>query len=122
MKSNFTAFVRKETLHILRDRRTMLIVLLIPVVLMVLFGFAISTEVNEVRIAVVATDRTDGVREAVERIVRNDSFTFCGYITQERIDPMLRTAVPMPLLSSPRTTTASGCRLPPAHRNNPLSS
>ena len=34
MKSNFPAFVRKETLHILRDRRTMLIVLLIPVVLL----------------------------------------------------------------------------------------
>ena len=40
----FFSFVRKETLHILRDRRTMLIVLLMPVVQLLLFGFAISVE------------------------------------------------------------------------------
>ena len=60
MKHNFASFVKKETLHILRDKRTMLIVMLIPVVLMVLFGFAISTEVNNVNVAVVAPNRTDG--------------------------------------------------------------
>ena len=119
MKSNFPAFVRKETLHILRDRRTMLIVLLIPVVLMVLFGFAISTEVNEVRIAVVASDRTDGVREAVERIARNDSFAFCGYIPQERIEEMLRTgrvdavAVFAPDYDRRRQLAAAGTPQPP---------
>ena len=37
---------RKECIHILRDPRTMLIVLLMPVVLMMLFGFAISTEIK----------------------------------------------------------------------------
>ena len=54
MKNNFLSFVKKESLHILRDRRTMLIVVLIPVVLMVLFGFAISTEVNDIKVAAVA--------------------------------------------------------------------
>ena len=119
MKSNFPAFVRQGTLHILRERRTMLIVLLIPVVLMVLFGFAISTEVNEVRIAVVASDRTDGVREAVERIARNDSFAFCGYIPQERIEEMLRTgrvdavAVFAPDYDRRRQPAAAGTPQPP---------
>lgn len=91
MKSNFTAFVRKETLHILRDKRTMLIVLLIPIVLMILFGFAISTEVNNIRIAVVVPERTDGVQDAVERIARNGYFSFSGYIGEDRIDEVLRT-------------------------------
>lgn len=91
MKNQFLSFVKKESLHILRDRRTMLIVVLIPVVLMVLFGFAISTEVNNIRVAAVAPDRTDGVRDAVERLSRNDYFTFCGYIDGTRIDAALRT-------------------------------
>lgn len=91
MKSQFLSFVKKESLHILRDKRTMLIVILIPVVLMVLFGFAISTEVNDIRIAAVAPDRTDGVKDAVERLARNDYFTFCGYIGNDRIDAVLRT-------------------------------
>lgn len=119
MKSNFKAFVRKETLHILRDRRTMLIVLLIPVVLMVLFGFAISTEVNEVRIAVVAPERSDGVREAVERIACNDNFAFGGYITESRIEEMLRTgrvdavAVFAPDYDRRRLQAAAGTPQPP---------
>lgn len=90
MRNNFLSFVKKESLHILRDRRTMLIVVLIPIVLMVLFGFAISTEVNNIKVAVVASDRTDGVRDAVERMARNDYFTFCGYTGHSRIDALLR--------------------------------
>ena len=91
MKHNFGSFVKKESLHILRDKRTMLVVMLIPVVLMVLFGFAISTEVNNVNVAVVAPERTDGVSDAVERLAENEYFTFCGYIDQSDIDRKLRT-------------------------------
>ena len=85
MKSNFSAFVKKESLHILRDVRTMMIVILIPIVLMVLFGFAISTEVNNIKVAVVAPHRTDMIREAVTRLERNEYFTFCGYLCYRRI-------------------------------------
>ena len=90
MKQNFGSFVRKESLHILRDKRTMLVVMLIPVVLMVLFGFAISTEVNNINVAVVASERTDGVRDAVERLSQNEYFTFKGYISQNEVDSYLR--------------------------------
>ena len=91
MKHNFGSFVKKETLHILRDKRTMLVVMLIPIVLMVLFGFAISTEVNNINVAVVAPHRTDGVHDAVKRLDANEYFTFKGYITPDEIDSHLRT-------------------------------
>lgn len=90
MKGNFISFVRKESLHILRDKRTMLVVMLIPVMLMVLFGFAISTEVNNIKVAVVAEERTDGVRDAVWRLSQNEYFTFCGYIPSAQADRLLR--------------------------------
>lgn len=90
MRSNFMPFVKKESLHILRDKRTMLVVILLPVVLMVLFGFAISTEVNNINVAVVAPNRTDAVVDAIHRIVANDYFTFKGYINPSDIDSKLR--------------------------------
>lgn len=90
MKNNFTAFVKKESLHILRDVRTMMIVILIPIVLMVLFGFAISTEVNNIKVAVVAPHRTDMIREAVTRLEQNEYFTFCGYVGEKEADMLLR--------------------------------
>ena len=56
----FGAFVKKEFYHILRDKRTMLIVLVMPVVLIILFGFALSTEVRNVNIAILSPSRRCG--------------------------------------------------------------
>ena len=90
MQNNFLSFVKKESLHILRDSRTMLIVMLIPVVLMVLFGFAISTEVNNIKVAVVAPNRTDAIRKAVTQLAQNDYFSFYSYISNDQVDKKLR--------------------------------
>ena len=86
----FGSFVRKEALHILRDPRTMLIVLLMPVVQMLLFGFAISTEVNNIDFAAVVPRHSKEIRRQVERMSSNDYFTFQGYIPSEDIDAVLR--------------------------------
>lgn len=51
----FIAFVGKEIQHILRDRRTMLILFGMPLIMMLLFGFAISTDVKDVRLVAVTT-------------------------------------------------------------------
>ena len=90
MRNNFLSFVKKESLHILRDVRTMMIVLLIPVVLMILFGFAISTEVNNLNVAIVAPNRTEGVRQVVERLANNPYFTAIDYDSSIDIDKVLR--------------------------------
>ena len=86
----FGSFVRKEALHILRDPRTMLIVLLMPVVQMLLFGFAISTDVNNIDFAAVVPRHSEEIRRQVERMSSNDYFTFQGYISSEDIDAVLR--------------------------------
>ncbi|HEX2616059.1 MAG TPA: ABC transporter permease [Flavobacteriales bacterium] len=51
---------RKEFLHILRDRRTLLVLFGMPVMQIVLFGYAINTEVKEAKVAVL--DRSHDVR------------------------------------------------------------
>lgn len=87
---SFIPFIKKETLHILRDSRTMIIVLLIPVILMVLFGFAISTEVNNVNVVAVTPVQNDYVREVLSRVSENSYITFKGCITPGDIDATLR--------------------------------
>lgn len=83
-------FIRKETLHILRDTRTMIIVLLIPVILMVLFGFAISTEVNNVNVVAVTPMQNDYVRSVLLRISENPYMSFKGYISPNEVETTLR--------------------------------
>lgn len=51
--SAFRGFVRKEVRHIVRDRRTVMILLLMPLIQVLLFGYAIRTEVENIRLAVV---------------------------------------------------------------------
>ncbi len=48
----FFAFVRKEFYHIFRDRRTMFILLAMPVVQIIIFGFALTNEVKNSKIAI----------------------------------------------------------------------
>ena len=53
MVSALRAFVVKEVHHILRDRQTLTILLLMPLVQVVLFGFALRSDVNDVRVVIV---------------------------------------------------------------------
>lgn len=48
----FGAFVLKEFRHIFRDKRTMMILLGMPVIQIILFGFAITTEVKNANVAI----------------------------------------------------------------------
>lgn len=77
----FIAFVRKEFHHILRDRRTMLILIGMPIIQIILFGFAISTEVRNVQTAVLAPSLQTDVRKLVEQLDASEYFTV-KYVVQ----------------------------------------
>lgn len=70
----FKSFIIKEARHILRDKRTMLILFGMPVVMMLLFGFAISTDVRNVRTAVVLSHVNHQTHKMVERLGANEFF------------------------------------------------
>lgn len=70
----FESFIIKEAQHILRDKRTMLILFGMPVVMMLLFGFAISTDVRNVRTAVVLSYVDHQTHKMVERLGANEYF------------------------------------------------
>lgn len=86
----FQSLVKKEALHIIRDKRTMIITLLMPLVLLLLFGFAISTEVNDVRVVAVVDKHTDLSRDILQRMSANDYFTFQGLTAHDDVDSLLR--------------------------------
>ena len=70
----FWSFVIKEAKHILRDKRTMLILFGMPVVMMLLFGFAITTDVKNVRTVVVTSEMSPRTQQAVERLSQSEYF------------------------------------------------
>ncbi|MBV6406086.1 MAG: putative multidrug ABC transporter permease YbhR [Flavobacteriales bacterium] len=73
--SHLLSFVRKEFRHMLRDRKTLLILFGMPVVQVLLFGFVLSNEVKETRIIVVDQAK-DAVSQAlIEKIEASSYFT-----------------------------------------------
>ncbi|MCF0180991.1 MAG: ABC transporter permease [Muribaculaceae bacterium] len=71
----FRSFVHKEFLHILRDGRTLLILLVMPLVLVLIFGYAVSTEVRGTMVAVSDAAHTPESRNIVKAIDANRYFT-----------------------------------------------
>lgn len=67
-----------------------MITLLMPIVLLLLFGFAISMEVNDVRVVASVDLHTDTTRELFRRFAENDYFTFEGTVPESQVEDYLR--------------------------------
>ena len=87
----FISFVIKEAKHILRDKRTMLILFGMPIVLMLLFGFAITNDVRNVRTVVVTSQMDYRTQQAVERLAASEYFTMTTTVpTPKDAEMMIR--------------------------------
>ncbi|MBU0984877.1 MAG: ABC transporter permease, partial [candidate division Zixibacteria bacterium] len=66
---------RKEIYHILRDPRSLLIVFAMPVLMVLLYGYAINMDIENVTVAVVDLDHTVDSRALTERIYASTYFS-----------------------------------------------
>lgn len=77
------AFVRKEFIHIFRDKRTMMILLLMPIVLIILFGYAITTEIKRVPIAILDQSRDEVTQKMISHFAASEYFDLYKMIDSE---------------------------------------
>ena len=87
----FYSFVRKEFKHIFRDKQTILILLVMPLVLIGLFGYALSMEVRTTRVAVVDMQQSQESRRLVQRVDANAYFSVTEYLqSPAAVESLLR--------------------------------
>jgi len=67
-------FIRKEFFHIFRDPRTLLIIMGIPISQLLLFGFVITTEVKDVKLAVYDPSKDDVSARLVQKLTSTGYF------------------------------------------------
>ena len=72
--NRFFAFVKKEFFHILRDRRTLLILFGMPLAMVLLFGFALTNEIKNAKIAVLDLDHGPHSRQITDRLLSSGYF------------------------------------------------
>ncbi len=68
------AFIKKEFFHIFRDYRSMVILFGMPIVQVLLFGFAITNEINDAQIAILDHSKDVVTRELTQKIVSSNYF------------------------------------------------
>lgn len=83
------AFVRKEIHHILRDRQTLTILLLMPLVQVVLFGYALRSDVRNIRVAFVDPAPDDATMALRSRFAGTERFDVVA------VEPHIGTIAPL---------------------------
>jgi drug efflux transport system permease protein len=78
--SALIGLLRKEAYHIRRDRRTLAVIMLMPVVQVILFGFAIRTDVETIRLAFVDPAPDSATLELRNRFGATDNFRVIGAV------------------------------------------
>ncbi|WP_264563759.1 ABC transporter permease [Flavobacterium sp. N3904] len=88
----FIGFVTKEFYHIFRDKRTMFILFGMPMVQIMLFGFAITNEINNVNIAIFDQSKDAETLQIINKISASKYFKIQDQITHEaQIESVFRT-------------------------------
>ena len=80
----FWGFVTKEFYHIFRDRRTMLVLFGMPLVMMLLFGFVITNEIKDARIAILDLSHDPTTRELTNKIASSGYFQIEEVLTSNK--------------------------------------
>lgn len=79
----FIGFIQKELYHIFRDKRTLFILFGMPIAQILLFGFAITNEINNVDIAIINHSKDTATQEIINKISASKYFTINQLIDQE---------------------------------------
>jgi ABC-2 type transport system permease protein len=75
---------RKELRQIVRDRRTLLILLFVPAFFLLLYGYALNFDIRNVPLVVNDQDRSTKSRELVSAFINSGYFSLVGYVDSDR--------------------------------------
>lgn len=84
MWERIITMLRKEFIQVFRDPKMRGVIFLMPVIQMLVFGYAVTTDVKHIKTAVYDLDNTIASRELVERFAKSGYFDVEEYVTSDR--------------------------------------
>ena len=84
MKPRIFCIIRKEFIHILRDPRSLAIVFLLPIMMILLYGYAITFDIKNITLAILDQDHSAASRRLVERLTSSDYFQITAHLQDRR--------------------------------------
>ncbi len=89
MIRRLAAILRKEAIHIVRDPRTLTIIFFIPIMQMILLGYAATTDIENIGLAVLDGDRSAESRELIRAFEATNYFEAIHVGSQEEMTALL---------------------------------
>src|SRR5690606_29748893 len=74
MMNNTSTFIKKEFLHVFRDRKTLLMLFGLPIVQIILFGFALTNEITNAKIVVCDYAKDDASQQIIGKLQASQQF------------------------------------------------
>jgi ABC-2 type transport system permease protein len=88
----FLGFVKKEFLHIFRDMRTLVVLFGLPIAQILIFGFVIRNEIQDVRIAILDKSKDPVTFDITNKLLASGFFRLDKYLTSENeVESIFRT-------------------------------
>ncbi len=84
MIGRLLTIVRKEFIHIFRDIRTLSLIAFLPILMLLLLGYAVSNDIENIPLVVVDLSRTDASREYIDRFVASKMFDLRYQVDNEK--------------------------------------
>jgi len=83
MLSKIFSISKKEFWQIGRDKRTLMIIFILPVSLLILFGYAITLDINMIKLGVYDKDRTEESRDFINGFIGSSYFNIISYANSD---------------------------------------
>ena len=80
----FIGFVKKEFFHIFRDARTMLILFAIPIAQILIFGYVVTNDIKDVRIAILDKSKDDTTKKITNKILSSGYFVLDKNLSSDK--------------------------------------
>ncbi len=84
MESRLLAIIRKEFIHIIRDPRTLIVMFVMPLMQLILLGYAATSDVRNIPIAVLDQSRTPQSRHLIDSFVQSGQFSMARMAGSEQ--------------------------------------
>ena len=91
MKSRIIPIIRKEFIHIIRDPRSLGIVLLMPMLMLMLYGYAFNVDLKEIKTGIINYDRGAASRLLIDKLASSGYFTIVDqYHSLDEVEDMIK--------------------------------
>lgn len=91
MKSRIIPIIHKEFIHIIRDPRSLLIIILMPILMILLYGYAFNIDLKNIKTGVIDYSRSRVSRQLIEKLSNSGYFTIVDYYdSMEQLENMIK--------------------------------